>query len=274
MENHISHSESPLSETEQLRQQIAELKRTNDQLEALHAEDKTEIELLRNKIKDQDLEIVKVYNANHILTGERDRALELAARDPLTDALTRREGDIQSANILSQVARGDISAAYVRFDLDDFKHVNDTPASEGGGHAQGDSVLRQVVDVLKEQMRGSDIIIRFGGDEFDIMMPERKDIHYQDVGNGINRFLDAIRTIYRKSPEYIQKDPSRLTTSIGVVFVHAGEKMTLEEIQDRADKCAYKSKNDGRDKITLYEPQSGTVWQPAKTGETFAPSIA
>src|SRR4029077_12218543 len=106
------------------------------------------------------------------VVGERSRAIEAlgralkslkedAIRDPLTNLYNRRFLQDYLSRELIRAKREDIRVAVIMIDLDHFKRVNDT-----AGHSAGDKVLVQVAALLKRHIRGSDIVCRFGGEEF------------------------------------------------------------------------------------------------------------
>jgi diguanylate cyclase (GGDEF)-like protein len=108
---------------------------------------------------------IALVNARLFETQER-----LAARDPLTGLLNRRELHDHLAREIDRCHRHGGGFSLVLLDLDGFKLVNDT-----GGHSAGDEVLRHVADALERSTRGSDVAFRMGGDEFALLMTGARD---------------------------------------------------------------------------------------------------
>ncbi len=107
-------------------------------------------------------------------------ASEVACTDPLTRALNRRGFDKACKRELARARRKGVRCAVAHIDLDDFKRLNDTL-----GHRVGDRALVHLVDLLHKSMRPSDVLCRFGGEEFVLMLP---DITLADASAVLSRF--------------------------------------------------------------------------------------
>jgi len=123
--------------------------------------------------------------------------------------------------------------ALVHIDLDDFKQVNDTL-----GHQSGDKALVQLVEVLHRSMRPSDVLCRFGGEEFVLMLPETS---LENATAAVSRFLCDF------SASVILGTDRVMTFSAGVVV--QGNEESLEEALQRADAATYKAKRAGKNCI-------------------------
>ena len=133
--------------------------------------------------------------------------------------------------------------AVVFIDLDHFKRFNDS-----FGHDAGDTVLRRIAEVFRQHFRGDDVICRYGGEEFAIILPEAT---AKDAAKRANLLrLQAKKLRFRHQDQTL--DP--VTLSIGVAaFPEHGS--TPEELLQAADQCLYQSKTDGRDRVTVATPQ-------------------
>jgi diguanylate cyclase len=173
--------------------------------------------------------------------------LQSARREALTDALTgllNRTGfDAAAADILSDAGDDDHASCLVMVDIDHFKRVNDTY-----GHLFGDRVIKLVADVLRKTVKGKDAAARFGGEEFIVLLPDTPLAGARAVAENIRKAIERARIRRADSGETI----GNLTLSAGVAQLREGE--SIEELLERADQALYKSKEDGRNRVTSAEP--------------------
>jgi diguanylate cyclase len=160
-------------------------------------------------------------------------AREASCTDPLTGALNRRGFAKACQREMSRSHRKGSRLALVHIDLDDFKQVNDTL-----GHQAGDKALVQLVEVLHRSMRPSDVLCRFGGEEFVLMLPETS---LENATAAVSRFLCDF------SAGAILGTDRVMTFSAGVVV--QGNEESLEEALQRADAATYKAKRAGKNCI-------------------------
>lgn len=159
----------------------------------------------------------------------RRRENAIADRDVLTRVYTREAGERRARAALASMGE-DAVGACLFLDIDDFKGVNDTQ-----GHDKGDQVLAQVGRLLLRQARRSDIVLRYGGDEFCVWMWDLS--APQDAGTVAERLQRAFR------------GEGSVRVSMGVVPFCAGQR--YEEIVKRADLALYHAKAAGRDQYLL-----------------------
>ncbi|QEN03705.1 diguanylate cyclase [Thiospirochaeta perfilievii] len=161
---------------------------------------------------------------------------ELAVIDQLTKLNNRHFLKETGSYLFENARRHDLSLVTAMIDIDDFKYINDTY-----GHDAGDIVLKEVSLELKSSVRKSDLVIRFGGEEFLI------------IGNNLdpNRAKEFFEHILKKISErkiYIGKQRITVTVSIGVC---TKMKDSLEEIIVSADKKLYIAKSKGKERVCL-----------------------
>jgi diguanylate cyclase len=169
--------------------------------------------------------------------AELEKALEearaAAITDPLTGALNRRGFDQAAQREMSRAQRNGSRLALVHIDIDDFKQLNDTH-----GHQAGDRALVHLVELLHASMRPSDVLCRFGGEEFVMLLP---DTSADDAAVVVARFLAE----YSARP--ILGTDRCSTFSAGVVAQQTGESMA--QAIERADAATYAAKHAGKNRI-------------------------
>jgi diguanylate cyclase (GGDEF)-like protein len=128
-------------------------------------------------------------------------------------------------------------------DLDGFKHCNDTR-----GHLFGDRMLRTVAEVLLGTVRSMDVVARFGGDEFLVILPETS----QSVAATIaERLRNNIASKAQQMGAGAVTGPDMLTASIGIACYPEHGK-TVEHLLEHVDKALYRAKNKGKNRIEVY----------------------
>lgn len=177
----------------------------------------TMIMRMRNQIADQMHSLTKVEN----LTNE---VYKLAALDQLTGLYNRRSGEQRLAEEISRAVRHERPLTVLLMDLDGLKQINDRL-----GHAAGDQVLKAFAERLQKAIRGSDLAVRLGGDEFMVLLPECR---ADEVGHVVAR-VEGLEVQYS-----VEKIPCRF--SRGWTDYRAGE--TSEELLKRADEALYANK--------------------------------
>ena len=190
-------------------------------------------------------EVLSVNLTNARLYQNYQKARKDSETDPLTKVGTRR--------VLEQVLKLEYARA-VRYkrafsaaiiDLDNFKKINDD-----GGHSAGDKALRKLAKIILETIRKTDVVARFGGDEFVLLMPETE-LHEATV------LLERLRRYVRKIS--IPKIKS-VTISCGVAELNWGPPVdTAEEILKRADAALYEAKSAGRNRVVTDKTHAKTA---------------
>jgi two-component system cell cycle response regulator len=170
-----------------------------------------------------------------------DAARHLAMTDPLTGLLNRRAFVEAMSREISRAARHEHPLSVMLLDVDHFKKVNDTR-----GHEGGDIVLRGVAQIARRIARKSDLVARWGGEEFVAGLP-----HAAGAGARVaaERLRRAIADASFALPE---GEPMRITASIGVAHAAPGE--TLDVVVARADQAMYLAKSRGRNRVETIEP--------------------
>ncbi len=170
-----------------------------------------------------------------------EESQRLAAVDPLTGLRNRRaflEGAEHERN-RAQRNSGPLTA--ILLDVDHFKQINDKR-----GHASGDITLTQLGALLKRQMRTVDIVGRWGGEEFVMVLPDTDLAGAQVAAERVRKAIEAIELQDARGEAF------RITASIGVAQFEAGQ--SAEQLIDRADRAMYRAKQGGRNQVVIDEP--------------------
>ncbi|MBK7456072.1 MAG: diguanylate cyclase [Anaerolineales bacterium] len=162
--------------------------------------------------------------------------------DLLTGLFNRRYLDETLPRELHMAQRRKTPLCVVMLDVDGFKLFNDS-----FGHAAGDEILRDFGNLLRERLRKSDISCRYGGDEFILILPDSSIADTQERVEQIRIFLKGLQQIH-----YGEETAVRITLSAGIACMPE-HGMTENELLKAADEALYSAKNDGRDRIVVYQ---------------------
>jgi diguanylate cyclase (GGDEF)-like protein len=165
----------------------------------------------------------------------------LASYDMLTDVLTRRLFFSNAERMLAIAKRTEKSFSVAYIDIDNFKLINDKY-----GHTAGDEVLRKCAELLKSELRKSDIVGRIGGEEFAVCL---LDTNIQ----GAMHLLNQMRMLVKSLSVHYQEHSIQFTISIGLTFVNSYPSVGLETLIEQADKALYQAKATGKDKVVLFQ---------------------
>jgi diguanylate cyclase (GGDEF)-like protein len=160
---------------------------------------------------------------------------EMAMIDPVSGAFSRRYFYDKAEQQLALVKRNETPLSVLMIDIDFFKKVNDKH-----GHHTGDVVLQQLYQSIEKSIRLSDVCGRYGGEEFAVLLPnvtqKKAVIIAERICKNVERYT---------SPT--------VTVSIGIASFQSTD-TSIEDLLQRADKALYKSKENGRNQVTIYDP--------------------
>ncbi|MEG3756323.1 diguanylate cyclase [Psychromonas arctica] len=221
-------------------------KKTSEVALSEQAQKIAELELTKNKYANTTLTalliiclltvlfIYRRFNDSRKLNKKLD---QLATRDPLTNCYNRR-ALFNFMNEAFETLTTDDQYCIVIVDIDHFKKVNDTH-----GHNIGDKVLCDIAEVLKAGIRKDDITVRYGGEEFCLIL----------AGTKAEQAMRVVEKI-RKKIELTAFNDIYVTCSFGVASIQFNA-TTPSELIHQADVALYKSKSSGRNKVTLWSPK-------------------
>ena len=173
------------------------------------------------------------YRYEQIRSGQENQLRHFSECDPLTGLLNRRGFTDQSVNVIQHALRSQESFAVVLLDVDDFKRVNDTE-----GHEAGDRLLREIASLLQQHTRNTDLIARWGGEEFILLLA------HSDMEGG--------RAVAEKICSAISGHAfttGKHTASFGLAFHEQDE--PLETTINRADLAMYQAKQKGKNRVEV-----------------------
>jgi diguanylate cyclase (GGDEF)-like protein len=171
---------------------------------------------------------------------EKNQELKkISNTDPLTQISNRRHLDTFLQSECKRLARSDSTLSIILCDIDHFKQYNDRL-----GHQAGDECLKQVAQLLQSNFnRDSDLVARFGGEEFIIILPNT-------VKNMAIKLAEKVRLAIEKMRPPSKDFQQHLTMSFGIASTSSNDKLiTMSDIIHRADKALYIAKNNGRNAV-------------------------
>ncbi|WP_457561355.1 GGDEF domain-containing protein [Caminibacter sp.] len=206
------------------------------------------------KIMDNDFEkikkilpYIKAYLNETSNVIEAKFTLELlhnqSIKDPLTGLFNRRYLENILVPVINSALRRNEKIGFLMIDMDYFKKVNDTY-----GHSAGDIVLKKMAEILKKNVRKSDIVIRYGGEEFLILLQNIKS------AEDALEVAEKIRKEIESAEFDIGERKIKKTASIGVALFPDECKKSWECIK-AADSALYEAKKTGRNKVILFKPE-------------------
>jgi diguanylate cyclase (GGDEF)-like protein len=209
----------------------------------LGAMDSSGLVLVLRQSKGIDAEEAALINqALGILREPLQRALDyedlfvIARRDTLTGLANRRVFEERIGSLMDNSKRHHHPLTIASMDLDRFKQVNDNL-----GHAEGDRVLKKVADTFKAMVRSSDLLVRMGGDEFFLVLPETGLESAKVLAERLCKAIDAL-AIYSAPGQ-------KLGVSIGLSQWQPD--MTIEQWLQSTDELLYQAKDNGRSQVCL-----------------------
>lgn len=180
------------------------------------------------------------------LEREHEHAVNNASYDPLTNLYNRRLFVQLVEQNLKQAKRNGLIYALVFIDLDRFKSINDT-----FGHAAGDLLLQEVARRLAATTRDADILSRFGGDEFVVLLTEM--VEEEDVGRVADKIIQSISVTFEISGQMIETTPS-----LGIA-VYPNDGDSVDTLMRNADAAMYQSKRRGRGCASFFDDSFNLV---------------
>lgn len=175
------------------------------------------------------------------LESTNTRLKETSFKDDVTGLYNRRFFSVRLEEEMSRYRRFNHPVALILMDLDGFKAVNDAM-----GHGVGDETLRDVGQILMKHSRGINVVARYGGDEFAVLLVETSQA-------GARLYADRIRQIIASYP-FSHRKP--ITASFGVASLPDDEATTSEDLMRAADEALYAAKRAGKNQVAATTPSN------------------
>ena len=205
------------------------------------------------KVNEDLLKEIAIRKQTEATLRESEEALKLlATTDSITGLYNRRHFNKLAEDEISRSLRYSRPLSVVMFDIDFFKHINDT-----FGHTTGDVAITMVASATKTIVRTNDIPARYGGEEFIVLLPETPSAKAAAVAERLRRRIEEMN-IPTEGP------PVTITASFGVSD-HLGKteskscERILSEFVTSVDRALYASKDAGKNRVTIYKPEDRSL---------------
>ncbi len=171
---------------------------------------------------------------------------KLIVEDPLTGLFNRRYFNRVMGTEIERNIREHRPLSLAILDIDHFKNINDT-----WGHDSGDEVLRTLAKTMHKNVRQSDALIRIGGEEFAIVMPNVRH-------NRAKEIMERLRIDIENLIIPFNGHEINITASIGITVREPNQVITIDELYRQADQALYQAKETGRNKVVINEVPANT----------------
>lgn len=183
------------------------------------------------------LEVFQDNTAKQEILSELEQYKHMALIDPVTNIGNRKLAEMNLANRFAEMERHGVGFGVLFVDVDHFKQVNDLY-----GHEAGDKTLQMVSKSMVNSLRSIDVVCRWGGDEFIIIVPNIDEQGLQNISERLLRFVLGSNFTFERHNVCV-------TVSIGCAIANSSD--TDDSIIHRADKLMFKSKSSGGNRYTL-----------------------
>ncbi len=191
---------------------------------------------LRNEIKIRE----KTEKALKVLNSKLQKISEM---DGLTNIPNRRCFDKKFDSIWKNALRRQEKVSLLLVDIDFFKEFNDHY-----GHLEGDKVLQKIAKTIEKSLkRSTDVVARYGGDEFVVLLPNTDRTGALNVAENIKEQVAALKILHTQSKFY-----KIITLSIGISTLRPAKEMDKKQLLEQADKALYQSKAQNRNRISVF----------------------
>ena len=179
-----------------------------------------------------------IFSLTVALEQARSRAHALSMTDSLTGLSNRRHFLQGVQRELHLAQRHQLPMALLILDVDHFKRINDLH-----GHSMGDQVLIEISQCCAQALRTTDLLARWGGEEFVVLLPNTHRDHAHHLAERVREAVAGLAQLR------VQSEAVRVTVSVGVACADAGQTATLDVLVQTADRALYEAKRGGRNQV-------------------------
>ncbi len=196
----------------------------------------------------ETLETYSKYMAPYLQNALlHNKIQEMASYDALTHVLNRRFGLIRLKEEFSTAQRYSSDLSVIMLDIDNFKQINDTY-----GHEAGDFILKQISSIIALNLRNEEVICRYGGEEFLIILP-RTNL------NKSGKAAERLRQLVQQLVSYYKESSILVTISLGVASLSSISTQNKNNLVNAADTALYYAKNKGRNRVALFRDNESVL---------------
>lgn len=192
-----------------------------------------------NRFDEKRLKLINTISYLVFLNIENSKLKTLSTIDKMTGTFTRKYFDLLFKEFMELVTDNNETFGLIMIDIDKFKNINDTY-----GHRKGDEILRIIGNTLRENIRSTDIIGRYGGEEFIIVLKDINEEEAKFIAEKLRRKVESLN---------ISNGETNLTVSIGLAM-YPTDGQFKEELIEKADQALYCAKEGGRNKVIKWHP--------------------
>ncbi len=174
------------------------------------------------------------------LKAARERMAQLSITDPLTETYNYRYFMECLELELKRARRYEYPISLMMLDIDNFKIYNDT-----NGHMAGDEVLKRIAHAIKDEVRQTDIVARYGGDEFTVILIKTSQEEACQIAERVRETVENLGVCSKKT-----RPEDRLSVSVGVSTLHS-QSLSPEGLVKTADDALYEAKRAGRNRMVI-----------------------
>ena len=197
------------------------------------------------RLEERQIDLMETISDQLAVAIERVRLFEetkaLSLHDPLTGLANRNLMNLELKKAFAWARRTGSSFSLILMDLDHFKNYNDS-----FGHSAGDQLLKDIASLILEEIREVDLAVRFGGEEFLVILPDTGKQEAAEVAERIRRKIAGTSFFYSDG-----EPPARITVSLGIATSSSDARDTDELIR-RSDNALYRAKDRGRNRVEVW----------------------